>query len=197
MAFRNLELLAYTKVPVEESRGAHYPDTGAAECPQRLISESVRAGKAGAKRVAGCRYNSRNVAVDCGFADQIRTNRATRVLQRSTRCPRNRDREAGVGAENAAQVPASQERVGDWMPVIAKSAAFAKRQFICARPDEIVRRVEERRAVIVAVTVVVVSRIGALRADARGAVITEVIGQRLAQVYESRNSKPFVGAGAR
>src|SRR5262249_40798996 len=81
IAFRNLELLAYAKVPVEEARSAHYPDAGAAEFPQRLISESVRAGKAGAGRVSRIiDITVGKIAVNRRLADQIRTNRTARVL---------------------------------------------------------------------------------------------------------------------
>src|SRR5262245_7481424 len=51
MTFRNVKLLSNAKIPVEISRSADGSDTGAAECSERLLLESNRAGETRAYRV--------------------------------------------------------------------------------------------------------------------------------------------------
>src|SRR5262249_386723 len=145
-------------VPVKVARRTHRPDARAAELAQWLFRESDRAGQPGAERVERVvDVTIRIVAVDGRLANLVRMDRTARVLQRTASGSRNGDREAGVRADKSGDLPTAHDCVDHRVPVLSERTAFADGQFISARPNKVVRRIEERRAVVVAVTVVLVS----------------------------------------
>ena len=142
-------------------------------------------------------------------ADAVGPLVAALALQRAGTPVDDGDRKARARLEDPAEPPAAQQAVRQRAPVVTDRPSLADRQLVARREDEVVPHVEERRPVI-AVRVVRVLPVGALRGRAGGAVVAEVVAVRLAQGVrrheleavhvapaDARLQRVVVGVGAR
>ena len=80
--------------------------------------------------------------------------------------------------------------IGHAIPVIAPRSPFAERQIISSRPNEVVSGIKESKPTIRA-AIISVHPVGTGGVDATASVISQIVGERLAQGVGAKNSNPL------